>query len=207
MEGLSLDASGDFLLMAATLTNIKSRLLLPKLDDEDSEPAEDPRLELTRPLKEYARFKEAAYILNGLPLLHRDVFTRGEQEDQPAVSFDDSVQSTIYQLIEAWSVLAGRKGKGEKPSLKFTIETKTIGQKLAEIRNFLLAAKSAHFQDLARQSENSLELALSFLAILELARTGFLRLYQDTEADFSGPGLWLADPEAKNLETGDLDYR
>ncbi|MDR1577834.1 MAG: segregation/condensation protein A [Deltaproteobacteria bacterium] len=205
MEGLSLDAAGDFLLMAATLTNIKSRLLLPRLDDD--EPIEDPRQELVKPLIEYARIKDAARFLDERPVLDRDVFTRGELDDLTEISFDDHIQSTLFELIEAWRQLATRKDKPEKKGLKFLIETKTIGQKLAEIRAYLLTVKSAHFQDLVKLAEGSLELALSFLAILELARTGFLRLYQQTETDFTGPRLWLADPEAKNLEPEELDYR
>ncbi|MDR2142613.1 MAG: segregation/condensation protein A [Deltaproteobacteria bacterium] len=205
LESLSLDVAGDFLVMAATLTNIKSRLLLPRL--EDDEPVEDPRLELTRPLLEYSTLRDAAKLLDERPVLDRDVFTRGELETTEAISFDDHIQATLFELIEAWRELATRHDKEEKTGLKFLVETKTIGQKLAEIRSFLLEVKSAHFQELAKRSQNTLELALSFLAILELARVGFLRLYQQTETDFSGPRLWLADPGAQDLDPGELDYR
>ncbi|MDR1608299.1 MAG: segregation/condensation protein A [Deltaproteobacteria bacterium] len=204
MEDLPLDMAGDFLVMAATLTNIKSRLLLPRLDDD--EPI-DPRQELVRPLLEYAQVQDVAQFLNDRPILNRDVFVRGDLEELENISFDDHIQATLYELIEAWRLLATRQDPPEKKGLNFLIETKTIGQKLAEIRAFLLSAKSAHFQDLAQLADNSLEVALSFLAILELARTGFLRLYQQTESDFSGPRLWLADPEAQNLDPEDLDYR
>ncbi|MDR1870386.1 MAG: segregation/condensation protein A [Deltaproteobacteria bacterium] len=207
LEGLSLDASADFLLMAATLANIKSRLLLPRLD-EDGEPEEDPRLELTRPLMEYAKLKSVATALNERPLLDRDVFTRGEMEELSAITFDDNIQATLFELIEAWRQLADRKDLERKRGLKFLMETKTIGEKLGEIRAYLLEHKSSHFSQLAKVlAPNPLELALSFLGVLELARTGFLRLYQETETEFYGPGLWLADPEAKDLDPTELDYR
>ncbi|MDR0548464.1 MAG: segregation/condensation protein A [Deltaproteobacteria bacterium] len=207
LEGLSLDASGDFLLMAATLANIKSRLLLPKLNDETGEEPEDPRIELTQPLLEYAKVKDAARLLNELPILNRDVFTRGERDEEADFSFDDRIQATLFELIEAWRKLSGRKNSAERPRLQFVLETKTIGEKLAEIRTFLLDAKNAHFQDLMKLAPNALEVALSFLAILELARTGFLRLYQETETDCQGPKLFLADPKAQSLDASDLDYR
>ncbi|MDR1085110.1 MAG: segregation/condensation protein A [Deltaproteobacteria bacterium] len=206
MDRTDLDAAGDFLVMAATLTNIKSRLLLPRLEIE-GQPAEDPREELTGPLLEYAQMKSVAQVLDQRPVLNRDVFTRGENEEAGDISFiDNRIQSTLFDLIQAWHELASRQEK-EETLLQFKIETKTIGQRLAEIRAYLLEIKSSNFRELVRQSQNALEVALSFLAILELARTGFLRLYQQTETDFTGPRMWLADPEAKTLEPEQLDYR
>jgi segregation and condensation protein A len=206
MDLENLDAAGDFLVMAATLTNIKSRLLLPRLT-QDGQEEEDPRKELTQPLMEYAQLKNVAAILNNRPVLNRDVFTRGELEDLENIHLaDDHIQATLFDLIAAWHQLAARQ-ESDQLSLRFMLETKTIGQRLTEIRAYLLEMKSAHFQDFVRQSANNLEVALSFLAVLELARIGFLRLYQQTETEFDGPKLWLSDPGAKALEPDQLDYR
>jgi segregation and condensation protein A len=151
-----------------------------------------------------------ARILDDRPVLNRDVFTRGEpgglEELADCQAAGRGIESTIYDLIEAWHQLSVRR-ESEDTSLNFRLETKTIGQKLAEIRQFLMEMKSAHFRDLAAYAVSTLEVALSFLAVLELARVGFLRLWQETETDSSGPRLWLADPEASPLEPGQLDYR
>ncbi|MDR1545148.1 MAG: segregation/condensation protein A [Deltaproteobacteria bacterium] len=208
MDFSDLDEAGDFLLMAATLTHIKSRLLLPTDAQPGEEPAADPREELVRPLLEYAAFQAAAETLSDRPQLDRDVFLRGAAflNDEKLQNQPREIKSTLFELMKAWNNLIGRRTV-EEDTLKFKIETKTIGEKLEEIRNLLTSIKSVHFKDLARSAANVFELALSFLAVLELARVGFLRLHQDTETDFAGPQLFLADPEATTTSPEQLDYR
>ena len=78
MRSLNLDLAGEYLVLAATLIHIKSRLLLPPVEgEEEGEEGEDPRTELVQQLLEYQTFKEAALSLEDRPLLDRDVFTRG----------------------------------------------------------------------------------------------------------------------------------
>ncbi|MDR1052128.1 MAG: segregation/condensation protein A [Deltaproteobacteria bacterium] len=209
IETLNLDLAGDFLIMAATLTHIKSKLLLPS-DPESRE--EDPRLELVRPLLEHAAFQAAAEALGGLPQLERDVFLRGgkgaDTLDAALPPGEDSApvaKTSAYELVKAWGEILDRR-RSAGLSLNFMMETVTIGEKLQKIRLFLAGAKTAHFGDLARERGNSFELALNFLAVLELARVGFLRLWQDIEVDRTGPRLFLADPRAKE-SAGALDYR
>ena len=77
MKSLNLDVAGEFLLMAATLVHIKSRMLLPPSEEEElEEEEEDPRAELVRRLLEYQKYKDAAETLDSFPLLHRDIFAR-----------------------------------------------------------------------------------------------------------------------------------
>ena len=76
MRELNLDIAGEFLVMAATLTLIKSRMLLPPSEDEEDDEEADPRAELVQQLLEYQRYREAALALAERPLLHRDVFVR-----------------------------------------------------------------------------------------------------------------------------------
>jgi segregation and condensation protein A len=232
LQSLNLDAAGDFLVMAATLTQIKSKLLLPTLSDEETpEDEEDPRMSLVRPLIEYARLRTAAEALGERFLLDRDVFTRGSFDDfdqpeapqNPADPSDPADQSdpsapdslpalpeepplriSLFQLVDAWKSLAGKIPK-ESYGINFKLETVTIGEKLKEIKGFLLEKKSAHFKDLFKEGQGHLTTSLSFLATLELARTGFLSLYQDNEEDLTGPRLFLSNPDA---ETGlEFDYR
>ncbi|MDR0355753.1 MAG: segregation/condensation protein A [Deltaproteobacteria bacterium] len=212
IESINLDLAGDFLVMAATLAHIKSKMLLPADSLEAGEQPEDPRLELVRPLLEYSAFQTAAENVSMRPQLNRDVFVRGgvgsETLDLPEDNQPESLmvaKSSVYELVKAWQDLYARR-TAEGLSLKFSMETVTIGEKLVQIRAFLLSVKSAHFRDLAGLDKNNYELALNFLAVLELARTGFLRLYQDSDVDQSGPRLFLADPAAREAPEK-LDYR
>ncbi|MDR2368150.1 MAG: segregation/condensation protein A [Deltaproteobacteria bacterium] len=215
MDSLNLDLVGDFLIMAATLTHIKSKMLLPAPEEtKDDQPAEDPRMELVKPLLEYASFRQAAENLASMPLLERDVFTRGGEglgtlDLAPGQALPRPEQrvakSTALELVKAWRYLLEERGK-EEPTLSFFMETVTIGEKIGKIRAFMIAYKTAHFQDLPRARNDNFDLALCFLAILELARTGFLRLWQDPGPDPLGPRLFLADPTAAdNLKA--MDYR
>ncbi|MDR2443319.1 MAG: segregation/condensation protein A, partial [Deltaproteobacteria bacterium] len=191
-DSIDLNMAGDFLIMAATLVHIKSKMLLPETIDADGNVAEDPRLEIVRPLLEYAACQAAAETLGDLPMLDRDFFTRGGSFlDALPNAIEEGEESrevngSLYDLISAWRDLAGRK-EVKETCLNFTMETKTIAQKLQEIRDSLLRQKSAHFLELAGKSPTTFELSLSFLAVLELARTGFLRMFQDLERDQTGP--------------------
>jgi segregation and condensation protein A len=198
MESLNLDVAGDFLVMASTLAQIKSRMLLPGPPGEDGAAQEDPRMELVIPLVEYAKAQQVAESLGSRFVLGRDVFARGladdfqEGGDAPQEAL---VGLSLFELAEAWRSLAQRP-QAKETGLSFRMETVTIGERLQEIREFLVAAKSAHFSELSLGEGGPLEASLSFLAVLELARTGFLRMWQDIEADPGGPRLFLANPDA-----------
>src|SRR5512136_713866 len=106
MQELNLDVAGEFLVMASTLIQIKSRMLLPLSDDEEAgeEDCEDPRAELVRRLLEYSKYKEAAITLSQRELLGRDIFARSfpapeldeikPEQEQPEVE--------LFELIEAF---------------------------------------------------------------------------------------------------------
>src|SRR5215470_13361234 len=85
---LNLDNAGEYLVMAATLTYIKSRMLLPSAPGDDDEVDEDPRTELVQQLLEYQRYREAAGHLASRPLLARDVFTGSGERPDPATTDD-----------------------------------------------------------------------------------------------------------------------
>jgi segregation and condensation protein A len=156
MEPLDLDTAGDFLLMASTLANIKSRILLPLPDPlaEEGEEGqggeeEDPRLALVRPLMEYARFRQLAELLGDRFILDRDVFTRGMPNDfaDEPVPDEPPVRVSLFVLVEAWRGLAGRAAKVPR-GINFRVEAMTIGDKLKAVKAFLIEAGSGHFMDL-----------------------------------------------------------
>ncbi|MDR1165391.1 MAG: segregation/condensation protein A [Deltaproteobacteria bacterium] len=203
LRELNLDVAGDFLVMAATLTQIKSKMLAPGFQAEGEE-TEDPRDEIVGPLMEYLTIQEAALSLGERFLLGRDVFTRGNREDFEAAPAEETVRASLWDLVEAWRALASR-APAAALELKFNLETQTIGQRIEAIRAFLTVAQSAPFREVVVAGDAGPNVALSFLAVLELARVGFLRLYQDVETESEGPRVFLADPAARaSLEH---DYR
>ena len=216
MEAMNVELAADFLVMAATLTQIKSRLLLPREDDEDAEtdPADDLKAAIIDPLLEHLRrgfsdYREAAEALRGRQLLGSDVFVRGGQpllpdpETRTLVNDDDLAEATLFDLVDAFRRLADKKP--ERPGLKFVVETKTIGERIGEIQSFLREKKRGAFGEICAQDQSRTEVVLSFLAILELARTGFLRLFQNL---VKSPEMmiYLANPDAEISGLEDLTY-
>ena len=214
MEAMNVEVAADFLVMAATLTQIKSRLLLPREDDEDAEtdPAEDIKAAIIDPLLEHLRrglgdYRDAAEALRGRQLLNSDVFVRGgqplESETTLPTADEDLADATLFDLVDAFRRLAEKKP--EVATLKFVVETKTIGERISEIQRFLREKKSGTFEAICAQDQSRNELVLSFLAILELARTGFLRLYQNL---VKSPEMmiFLANPDAEVNGLDDLTY-
>ena len=110
LETMNLDVAGEYLVMAATLTHIKSRMLLPPSEEEAEEPDEDPRADLVQQLVEYQRYREAAVALGERAVLTRDVFRR-----DPAAPDDDQGEGirlrdvTVGDLLEAFREVMERR--------------------------------------------------------------------------------------------------
>ena len=193
MEALNIEVAADFLLMAATLIYLKSRLLLPREEDEE---VQEIQTSLVEPLlarlgeKEFT-FREAAGALAQRRLFGRDVFGRGVL---PEIVPDSFMAASLFELLEAFRRVSDQKPP--EPTLDFVVEPKTLACRLAEIQVFLKSRPRSTFEEICAQDRDRGEVILSFLSILELARVGFLRLYQD----FMGTlRLFLADPEAEPL--------
>ncbi len=198
MEAMNVEVAADFLVMAATLTQIKSKLLLPREDeDDDGGHADEIKAAIIDPLLEHLRrggvkdFKEAAEALRSRQFLNSDVFARGANlmdEEATAGAGENLAEATLFDLMDAFRRLARKKP--EPPSLEFVVETKTIGERIEEICQFLKDRKVSNFEEICAGDQGRGELVLSFLAVLELARTGFLRLYQN--ANFEKMSIFLA---------------
>jgi segregation and condensation protein A len=180
MKNLNLDVAGEFLLMAATLLHIKSKMLLPATEEEEGEKEEeDPRAELVRRLLEYQRFKEAAQQLVKGPLLDREVFVRSffgdflaEKEREEKVSGE----VTLFDLLEAM-----KKVLEALPAEEFqeiSAEHLNIKDKILHIMERLWEADSLAFADLYTASTSRREILITFLALLELLRLRMIRVYQ-----------------------------
>jgi segregation and condensation protein A len=174
MQALNLTLAGEYLLMAATLVNIKSRMLVPRLvvTDED----EDPRQELVRPLLEYMTIREAAQVLDGRPVLDRDVFAHPAELEEIEAGPADLISLGLFDLIDAFRrVMAER---ADEPQVQVPLERKRITERMAEIMNLIAARQSLTFDQLFEPGVGRSELVLTFLAILELARRRKLKAFQ-----------------------------
>ncbi|MCL4873508.1 segregation/condensation protein A [bacterium] len=179
MKEMNLDFAGEFLVMAATLVHIKSRMLLPV--DEEAQPEEeegrDPREELVRRLLEYQRYKEAARELSEKNLLGRDVFTRGaEVELEELEEGAGFVNVSVFDLMEAIKGVLLRAPK--ERTVELTSERFRIADKINDIMEFLGKEKSATFVSLFPEGATRGEIVVTFLAVLELAKLLMIRLHQ-----------------------------
>ena len=183
MKALDLTIAGEFLVMAATLMYIKSRMLLPAPLEEEEEEGEDPRAELVQRLVEYKRFKEAALHLSHQPLLGRDVFIRPVQEIEAAAG---EIEADLFHLIDALRELL--KHQKVEDFHEVTLERITLREKIRELYERLQGiGEAVPFSELFAPLSSRVELIITFLALLELIRSGMVRAYQ---RDTFGP-VWV----------------
>ncbi len=168
MQGLNLDLSGEYLVMAATLLHIKSRTLLPPEEEEgedDDEPL-DSREALVRRLLEYERFKDAARELAERDVLNRDVFVR-QARSAPVteVSFE---QLSVFDLVSALQQVLERF---PGPSVHRVVqETASVRERMTHILDTLQRRSSVEFRELFDAARSRLDVVATFLALLELIR-------------------------------------
>lgn len=179
MKDLNLDIAGEFLVMAATLIQIKSKMLLPpSVEEEAEEEEEDPRAELVRRLLEYQKYKEAAVMLGQRELLGRDIFARKFPSADLATceAEEDPAEVELYELIEAFQrVLA-------KVSVENFHEVGadgvSIADKIAEVLSLLEGKEAVRFESLFLTEVTRDGLVVTFLAILELCKLKMIRISQ-----------------------------
>jgi len=177
MESLNIELAGEFLVMAATLTQIKSKLLLPSPDEEAGLEEEDPRLAIIRPLLEYMKIKDAAGLLERREILNRDVFARGVSPEETGFENREELLSvSLFDLIDSFRLLIQKKQPDT--GLQIILETQNIEDRIAEIISRMKETPELSFEDLFVHYRHRRELILTFLALLELVRLGWLRLFQ-----------------------------
>lgn len=179
MKMLDLDIVGDFLVMAATLMHIKSKMLLPP--DENQEPEEeDPRDELVRRLFEYKKFKEIAEILQEKEMHRRDFFARFVNEEQIKQFREDTkevyFEASLFDLINALS--EALKKVPQEVIHEIIKEEYTVERKIHEILHCLLDRPAVVLQELFERSKSKIEMIVTFVAILELIRLKEIKVIQ-----------------------------
>jgi segregation and condensation protein A len=178
LRELSLDIAGEYLVMAATLTLLKSRLLLPSPETDDDEDA-DPRADLVRQLLEYQRYREAAAALVERPLLRRDVFIRAASADglPPDLRAAHPVRVTLWELMEAFRAVLQRARPD--PIHRVEAEAVSLRDRIAGVLRTLGVARSATFDSLFGDSPTRGFVIVTFLAVLELAKLGAIEVVQE----------------------------
>jgi len=174
MKEMQLDLAGEYLLMAAMLAEIKSRMLLPRPVTEDDE-EEDPRAELVRRLQEYERFKKAAEDLSDLPRLERDVFVANVDAPERQV-VDDLPDVTLKELLLAFHGVLRRAEMFT--NLHLQREPLSVRQRMSEILTRVKANTFSSFADLFDPEEGRMGVAVTFVAMLELLRESTIEVVQ-----------------------------
>ena len=178
LKQLDIDNVGDFLVMAATLTQIKSRLLLPTHGDEDEE--DDPRLELIRPLTEYMQIKSAAEELAKRNLLGDRIFTRHINPKTYAPQDNDTIQVGLFELIDAFQKILLKVSKDHVVDLK--AERVSVKDRMNTIIDLLEEKGSIAFLELFSESPDKPDIIVSFLALLELMKLNLVRAVQSVDS-------------------------
>jgi segregation and condensation protein A len=170
----NLELASEYLLMAAMLIEIKSRMLLPPKKVEGSDEAEDPRAELVRRLLEYEQMKLAAARLNALPVLGRD-FLRAQVVIEQSITprFPDV---SADELREAWADIMKRAKLHQHH--KISREQLSVREYMSVVLRRLQGQRFVEFQDLFDVTQGSQVIVVTFIAMLELARERLLELTQ-----------------------------
>lgn len=175
MRELRLELAADYLVMAATLAEIKSRLLLPRSVSEDDEDVGDPRAELIRRLQEYERFKNAAFNLDELPRMERDIYQSAAQHPELKKSRQEPDVSLQALLLALKDVMKQVDLRG---SHQVKRENLSIRQRMTEILDTVNRHCFAEFNQLFRYDEGRLGVVVTFIAILELLKQSMIDVVQ-----------------------------
>lgn len=183
MDELNIDIASEYLVMAATLTHIKSKMLLPTppADQEDEEEIGfDPRAELVRRLLEYQKYKRAAEQLGGSSVLGRDVFLRG----LPAPSVEGPAQIaglSLFKLLDAFQSVLSRATT--KVDHQIDLERFSITDRINQLVDLLQLHRKLTFDQLFEGATSRGDLIVTFLALLEMTRLRMTRLEQAEPLD------------------------
>ncbi|MEJ2696134.1 MAG: segregation/condensation protein A [Candidatus Sulfobium sp.] len=182
MKELNLDIAGEFLVMAATLIHIKSRMLLPVDEVSEVEETEDPRLELVQRLLEYQTYKDAAFVLKEREEEALLVFGRAP-ENEGSEDADEAPELYLFDVNIFDLLGAFKKMLDSAPPEVRTVtrELLTVKDRMVFIMDILDKSDAVRFEELFGEQLTRTRLIVSFLALLELLRLGLARVYQERE--------------------------
>jgi segregation and condensation protein A len=182
MRLLDLEIAGEFLVMASTLMYIKSRELLPRdqqVQTEEEDEGEDPRWELIRQLVEYKKFKDAAAQLHAMEVAQENTFPRipgkPEFEAEPGVA---KPNVSLFDLINAVSSVLKRFDQRDEPREIFE-DKWSVSEKIEQILQIITERQRIKFSELFSEAASRTEVVVTFLAVLELIRLKQLLAIQE----------------------------
>ncbi len=177
MSDLQLDLAGEYLVMAAMLAEIKSRMLLPRPETVEEE-EDDPRAELVRRLQEYERYKKAAADISDLPRVERDVFLASADAPEHQV-VEQLPDVTMKELLLAFHNVLRRAAMYS--NLHLQREPLSVRQRMSEILTRIKSSQFTGFEDLFDAEEGRMGVAVTFIAILELLKEAIIEVVQSEE--------------------------
>jgi segregation and condensation protein A len=178
MQAMNIDYAGDFLLMASTLTQLKSRMLLPVHEGQDEE--EDIMQEITRPLVEYLQMKSVADQLVERNLLGEKTFIRTPDRGEFLSGPDDEfIKIGLFELIDAFQKILERIPDDHR--VEMSADEISVKDKITQIVDILEVKQSITFMELFSDNPDRFEIIVTFLAILEMVKLTLIRMVQHVQ--------------------------
>ncbi len=178
MQAMNIDYAGDFLLMASTLTQLKSRMLLPVHEGQDEE--EDLMQEITRPLVEYLQMKSVADQLVERNLLGEKTFIRTPDRGEFLSGPDDEfIKIGLFELIDAFQKILERIPDDHR--VEMSADEISVKDKITQIVDILEVKQSITFIELFSDNPDRFEIIVTFLAILEMVKLTLIRMVQHVQ--------------------------
>jgi segregation and condensation protein A len=181
MQELNLDVAGEFLVMAATLIHIKSRMLIPRptpeVEGEEGD-EEDPREALVRRLLEHQKFKAAAELLHERQTLRSAQFPRPESAvaDVAGEEYEPELEVDLFSLLAAFRGVLERAKT--RPKVVLPPEQMSIEQRIEQLLERLSETEAVGFEELFADAQSRADLIVTFLALLEMIRLKLIRAFQ-----------------------------
>lgn len=173
MQNLDMAVAGDFLVMAATLIELKTRMLLPRDPFAEPEDETDPRKELVDQLLEYQKYKAAAQMLWSRATVERAVFKRAELETDKN---NPEVVVGVFDLLRVFQEILARHK--DEVLLEIEREEISMAEMIERLRNMVMSSSELNLRVFFERARSRRELVLAFLSVLELVRTTEIKLFQ-----------------------------
>jgi len=175
--------AGEFMVLAASLIEIKSKMLLPRIKaDGEEDFFEDPRSELVEKLLEYKKYKKAAELLEAQEEYASRIFTK-PQEDLDAYNkgTDYSLNLDLTQFMKAFELFLQKQKRMEDVKKRYAVAERqkmTMENRIEQLKNFLFGKKKVRFQELLEEEKDRYQVVLTFLSMLELIRQKTIKVQQ-----------------------------
>jgi segregation and condensation protein A len=179
MQELNLDVASEFLVMAATLIHIKSRMLLPRPDPTQAdEPEEDPRDVLVRRLLEHEKFKAAAELLHEREQVRSAQWQRPDERiaDLAGDGYEPEIEVDLFSLLAAFQAVVDRAR--HRPSVLLPAEQLSVEARIEQLLARLSETEACGFEELFADAHDRPGLIVTFLALLEMIRLKLVRVFQ-----------------------------